>query len=121
VYLTQRTAGILEQWLAVRRAAPGVRTIFTTLDNRTDGQPITTRSLRRVVDSYLEETGLKEAGISCHSLRHSFATWSLAGGAKLLSISQALGHSSVETTQVYAKVVDRIRENPTKYLEGLMG
>jgi integrase/recombinase XerD len=121
VYLTQRTAGILEQWLAVRRAAPGVRTIFTTLDNRTDGQPITTRSLRRMVDSYLEETGLKEAGISCHSLRHSFATWSLAGGAKLLSISQALGHSSVETTQVYAKVVDRIRENPTKYLEGLMG
>jgi len=121
VYLTTRTAGILEKWLAVRRAAPGARAIFTTLDNRTGGQPITTRSLRRVVDGYLEETGLKEVGISCHSLRHSFATWSLAGGAKLLSISQALGHSSIETTQVYAKLVDRIQENPTKYLEELMG
>jgi hypothetical protein len=32
-----------------------------------------------------------------------------------------LGHSSVETTQVHAKVVDRIQENPTKYLEELMG
>jgi hypothetical protein len=41
--------------------------------------------------------------------------------AKLLSISQAPGHSSVETTQTYAKVVDRIRDNPTKYLEELMG
>lgn len=36
-------------------------------------------------------------------------------------LSQAMGHSSVETTQVYAKVVDLIRENPTKYLEELMG
>jgi len=121
VYLTQRTTEILEAWLAVREAAPGVREVFVTLDNHTPGQPISTRSLRRVVDAYLEEAGLKEAGISCHSLRHSFATWSLFGGAKLLSISQALGHSSVETTQVYAKVVDRIRENPTKYLEELMG
>ena len=32
-----------------------------------------------------------------------------------------VGHSSVETTQVYTKMVDRITENPTKYLEELMG
>jgi hypothetical protein len=35
--------------------------------------------------------------------------------------SVAPGHGSVETTQVYAEVVDRTRENPTKYLEELMG
>jgi site-specific recombinase XerD len=67
------------------------------------------------------EAGPDETAISCHSHRHSFATWSLAGGAKLLSISQALRQSSIETTQVYAQLVDRIQESPTKYLEELMG
>jgi site-specific recombinase XerD len=43
------------------------------------------------------------------------------GGAELLLISQVLCHRPVETTQVYAKVVDGIRENPTKYLEELRG
>ena len=68
----------------------------------------------------LEALGLKEAGASCHSLCHSFAIWSLAGGAKLESIQDTLGHSSVETTQVYAKIVDKMTENPTLYLEKML-
>jgi hypothetical protein len=32
-----------------------------------------------------------------------------------------MGHSSIETTQVYAKIVDRINQNPATYLEALMG
>ena len=74
-----------------------------------------------MVDAHLEALGLKEAGVSRHSLRHSFATWSLAGGAKLESIQDdTLGHSSVETTQVYAKIVDKMTENPTLYLEKML-
>jgi site-specific recombinase XerD len=45
----------------------------------------------------------------------------MAGGAKLTAISGAMGHSSIETTQVYAKIVDRINENPARYLDALMG
>jgi len=120
VYLTSRTKKTLEEWLTVRPSGHGHRYVFSTLDNRTRGQPLSKRSVRYMVDGYLETSGLKEEGISCHSLRHSFATWSLAGGAKLESIQDALGHASVETTQVYAKIVDRIRENPTLYLEKLL-
>jgi hypothetical protein len=47
--------------------------------------------------------------------------WWLAKRRSSLRIWQALGHASIETTQTYAKVVDRIRENPTRYLEELMG
>lgn len=121
VYLTARTQAQLVEWLAAREAGPGVRAIFTTLARRVKGTALGTRGLRRVVDGYLGRLDLKEEGVSCHSLRHSFATWSLMGGAKLLSISAALGHSSIETTQTYAKVVDRVRENPTVFLERLMG
>jgi site-specific recombinase XerD len=120
VYLTASSRKTLETWLSARPIGGGHRHIFTTLDNRTYGQPLSGRSVRYMVDGYLEAQGLKEPGISCHSLRHSFATWSLAGGAKLESIQDTLGHASVETTQVYAKIVDKMRENPTLYLEKLL-
>jgi len=69
----------------------------------------------------LTKTALKAEGISCHALRHSAATWSRAGGARLDAIAGMLGHTSVTTTGVYAKIVDKIAENPARYLEELMG
>jgi len=120
VYLTTKTRKTLETWLAARPAGGGHRRVFVTLDRRTGGEPLSGRSIRRMVDGHLEALGLKEDGVSCHSLRHSFATWSLAGGAKLEAIQDALGHSSVETTQVYAKIVDKMQENPTVFLEKLL-
>jgi len=120
VYLTSKTKRTLETWLAARPSGGGHRRVFVALDNRTGGRPLSGRSIRRMVDAHLEALGLKEDGVSCHSLRHSFATWSLAGGAKLESIQDTLGHSSVETTQVYAKIVDKMTENPTLYLEKML-
>lgn len=77
--------------------------------------------IRYLVDKYLDELGLKAEGISCHAVRHSAATWSRAGGARLDAIAGMLGHTSVTTTGVYAKIVDKIAENPARYLEELMG
>jgi site-specific recombinase XerD len=121
IHLIERSAAALSAWLDIRQAQPGEQAVFVSIGNRDRGRRLTTRAVRYMVDSYLDQAGLKADGISCHSLRHSFATWSLAGGAKLTAISGAMGYSSIETTQVYAKIVDRINENPARYLDALIG
>jgi site-specific recombinase XerD len=119
VLLTDDTRPALEKWLAVRRLMHAESpALFLALSG--PAERISTRGLRAMVDHYLTKIGAKKAGVSCHALRHTYATQSLAAGASLLAISGSMGHSSVTTTQVYAQIVDKARNNPAKFLVGLL-
>ncbi len=67
------------------------------------GRPLDRIQLWRLVKHYARRAEIDDA-ISPHSLRHSFATHLLAGGADLRQVQEMLGHASIQTTQIYTHV-----------------
>lgn len=89
------------------RLAHGKATGYVFLTK--SGNRLSRETAWRIVKKYAAKVGLGER-ISPHTLRHSFATHLLAGGADLRSVQEMLGHVDIATTQIYTHVdKDRLK------------
>ncbi len=103
----------LEEYLdkGRRSGEDGPGEVFLSRQDR----PLTRIDVFRIVKKYARKVGM--AGqLSPHTLRHSFATHLLAGGADLRSVQEMLGHVDVSTTQIYTHVdIAHLRKAHRKY------
>jgi integrase/recombinase XerC len=96
----------LADYLLARHDPPGDAPLFVNAR----GGRLTRRSVARMVDRYSRFlTAMRKS--SPHTLRHTFATHLLEGGADLRAIQELLGHASLSTTQKYTHVtIDKLLE-----------
>jgi site-specific recombinase XerD len=110
VFLSDTAAHWIERYLRVRK--DGFKPLFIrysgTVDTHKNGEKmrLTARSIQNIVAKYARKCGLPFEATP-HTLRHSFATDLLIGGADIRSVQEMLGHESIRTTQVYTHVTNR--------------
>lgn len=72
---------------------------------------IASSSLGTMIKKYIMQIGIKTPTLGTHQLRHSLATHLINNGVTIKEIADILGHSSIQTTGIYAKVqVERLKD-----------
>jgi integrase/recombinase XerD len=117
VPLGRKAVAALKNYLAEGRAEREGRGCDRVFVSR-GGRPLSREMLWVIVKKYVRRAGLPKK-VSPHTLRHSFATHLLAGGADLRAVQELLGHASIRTTQHYTHVDrDRLKALHRKFLPG---
>lgn len=78
---------------------------------------LTTRSIRRMVKERLKDIDIDDARITCHSLRHTFATLALANNAPLIAIQKAMRHTNINATITYVHMLDRLDKGAEYFID----
>lgn len=109
VFISDSAANWLEKYLQARKDT--FKPLFIRFQGKVDpgnngeAMRLTTRSIERIVEKYVKGLGLSVKATP-HTLRHSFATDLLINGADIRSVQEMLGHSSIQTTQIYTHVTN---------------
>lgn len=117
VFLSEQAKYWLKKYFELRKDVNPF--LFISHDKRTGKQvkvtgkklsevdePLTVRSVQRLVQRYAQAAGITKA-VTPHTLRHSYATDLLQNGADIRSVQAMLGHASITTTQIYTHITDR--------------
>ena len=104
VFLTHDAKEKLKKYILSR--ADDSEYLFISLSWNSYGQPLSRNTIESLVKKYAELVGITEK-VTPHTLRHSFATTLLRRGADIRSVQALLGHSSIQTTQIYTHVDDK--------------
>jgi integrase/recombinase XerC len=95
IALEKKGIHALKSYLAVRPDNISKRVFLNYM-----GEPISERGIRKLVVKYRKEAGITKKA-SCHTLRHTFATYKAEKGVSAYQLQQWLGHANLNTTQIY--------------------
>ena len=101
VPLGRAAVAALRRWEPRRAEVAGRGADANALFLSQSGRRLSRRRIQTLVSDYLRAAS-DDAGLSTHSLRHTFATHMLDGGADLLAVKELLGHASLSTTRIYS-------------------
>lgn len=111
--LSQKCLDILRVHFKINRPK-----VYLFEPNHRSEVPVSDSTLQHIVKQAAERAGLKKE-ISCHTLRHSFATHLLENGVNIKLIQQFLGHTSLKTTAVYLHLTNPNPESVRSPLEDM--
>ena len=104
-----KTKNILKKYLSESRnilADDKIENLFVNCN----GKEMTRQGFWKIIKGYAKEIGITE-DISPHTLRHSFCAHLMENGADIKKVSEAMGHSDISYTNIYAKMTeDKLRE-----------
>jgi site-specific recombinase XerD len=120
--LTVRGKGKVSREIALEKK--GIQALKSYLTVRPDslserlflnykGEPISERGIRKLVVKYTKAAGITKKA-SCHTLRHTFATYKAEKGVSPFQLQQWLGHANLNTTQIYVHLG---KQNAKKLME----
>jgi site-specific recombinase XerD len=108
IVLEKKGVHALKSYLAVRGESFSPRVFLNY-----QGEPISERGIRKLVVKYRKEAGITKKA-SCHTLRHTFATYKAEKGVSAFQLQQWLGHANLNTTQIY---VHLSKQNARKIMQ----
>ena len=108
IALEKRGMQALKNYLAVRADSLSERVFLNY-----QGEPISERGIRKLVVKYRKAAGISKKA-SCHTLRHTFATYKAEKGVSPFQLQQWLGHANLNTTQIYVHLG---KQNAKKIME----
>lgn len=118
VPLTPGVRAILAQWLTLRRSLSAPETAFlVALSNNHHGRRLTTRGARHIAGGYYFQLGLPAELWGLHTLRRTAGTHLYRATRDLHVVADVLGHSSVSTSAIYAKMDSEVRREALEKME----
>ncbi|NTV33308.1 MAG: tyrosine-type recombinase/integrase [Deltaproteobacteria bacterium] len=101
VYLSDDARAAVEAYL--RKRSSKANALFLVQKGPLTGTPLSVRGIQKRIEYYARKSGCE---VSCHRLRHTFATQLLNADAELATIQDLLGHAHITTTQRYCRVAN---------------
>lgn len=103
----------INDYLATRTDRADDAPLFASIANRNKGGRLTTRSVSRIAKEHLRGIGLDSDRLTNHSFRHTAGVQNLLNGGTLEETQKLLNHSNINTTTIYAHIIDAAN-NPSE-------